>query len=96
MGTENSKTSMALPFSLQDLVELKTQVDLESFETISVIGRGTYGKVLLVKKIGQDELYAMKQIRKDIISKLDQFEHIKSERAYIVHSEYSASSATHL
>jgi serine/threonine protein kinase len=36
---------------------------------LSVIGKGSYGKVLLVKKIGNDELYAMKVLKKSEILK---------------------------
>ena len=47
----------------------ESDVDLDSFETVAVIGRGTFGKVLLVKMPTSDKLYAMKQIRKDLIIK---------------------------
>ena len=81
MGTDYSKDS-SVPFSVLDLLELSAQVDLDSFETVAVIGRGTFGKVMLVRKKDHGELYAMKQIRKDIICKFQEYEHIKSERKY--------------
>ena len=87
MGTDYSKDA-SVPFSIQDLLELRTQVDLDSFETVSVIGRGTYGKVLLVRKRDQGDLFAMKQIRKDIICKFQQYEHIQSERTFTLYLEY--------
>ena len=34
------------------------------FETISVIGKGSYGKVTLVKKKDNGKLYALKQLKK--------------------------------
>lgn len=37
---------------------------LNDFTTIKVIGRGTYGKVILVRKRSSGELFAMKRIRK--------------------------------
>jgi protein-serine/threonine kinase len=36
---------------------------------LSVIGKGSYGKVLLVKKTGSDDLYAMKVLKKSEILK---------------------------
>lgn len=40
------------------------KVNSESFNIVSVIGEGAYGKVLLVKKRDTQELYAMKIIKK--------------------------------
>ena len=34
------------------------------FETISCIGKGSYGKVTLVKKKDNGKLYALKQLKK--------------------------------
>jgi len=39
----------------------------EDFELISIIGRGTFGKVYLVRNKKQDKYYAMKVIRKDVV-----------------------------
>jgi len=76
-----SKSSTCLPFSQEDFIEIKNKsIDIDSFEAISVIGRGTFGKVLLVKSKENDKMYAMKQIRKDLIIQMQQIEHIKSER----------------
>jgi serine/threonine protein kinase len=36
----------------------------EDFTLMSVIGTGSYGKVLLVKKKGTDQYFAMKVIKK--------------------------------
>ena len=36
---------------------------------ISVIGKGSYGKVLLVKKIDTNDLYALKVLKKSEILK---------------------------
>jgi len=84
MGQKTSsadKGSNILPFSMDDLLDIKSKgINIDSFETISVIGRGTFGKVLLVKSKEDPTLYAMKQVRKDLIVKMLQVEHIKSER----------------
>ena len=36
----------------------------KDFEMISVIGKGSYGKVMLVKKKDQGQLYALKVLKK--------------------------------
>ena len=48
------------------------EVSKEDFETLSVIGKGTFGKVFLVRKqTGEDvgQLYAIKRINKSVLSK---------------------------
>lgn len=47
---------------------------------ISVIGTGSYGKVLLVKKKGTDKLYAMKVLKKKQLRKTRQIQHTWNER----------------
>ena len=57
---------------------------------LSVIGKGSYGKVLLVKKNDTDVLYAMKVLKKAEIIKRNQFEHTMAERRILetVHSPF--------
>jgi serine/threonine protein kinase len=40
------------------------QVSMNDFSLISVIGKGAYGKVLLVRKEDTQELFAMKILKK--------------------------------
>lgn len=56
------------------------KVCLEDFELIRVIGKGSFGKVTLVKKKTDNELYAMKVLSKPNIIKRKQVEHTKTER----------------
>lgn len=53
---------------------------LEDFQIISVLGKGTFGKVYLTKLKTNDKLYAIKAIRKDILIETDQVEATKLER----------------
>jgi len=43
-------------------------INVDDFTTIRVIGRGTFGKVFLVRKKGTEQLYAMKVLKKKDIS----------------------------
>lgn len=42
----------------------KINFSLENFVTISLIGKGNYGKVVLVKHTHNGELYALKILKK--------------------------------
>ena len=56
----------------------------KDFNTVSVIGKGSYGKVLLVQKKTTNEYYALKILKKDEIIKRNQFEHTMAERRILV------------
>lgn len=55
-------------------------VSMEHFTLLSVIGKGSYGKVLLVRKNDTGELLAMKMLKKDYIASRNQIEHTRTER----------------
>jgi len=44
-----------------------------------VIGRGTFGKVYMVKKVDTEEVYAMKVLKKEEIVEKGQEGHTKSK-----------------
>ena len=56
--TESMKESSVKSFTT-------SKVSNESFENIKVIGRGSFGKVYLVRKKDTGEYFAMKILRKD-------------------------------
>eukprot|EP01084_Bolivina_argentea_P312073 540262_1 len=58
----------------------KTNVRPEDFEFLKVIGRGSFGKVMQVKKKNDNVIYAMKILKKKAIIARNQVEHTKSER----------------
>ena len=51
---------------------------------ISVIGKGSYGKVMLVKKKDTGQLYALKVLKKAEIIRRNQVEHTMTERRILV------------
>ncbi|OZJ03248.1 hypothetical protein BZG36_03521 [Bifiguratus adelaidae] len=57
------------------------KVGLEDFEMLRVLGRGAFGKVILVRHIKTSHLYAMKVLQKaSLIVKAKRTEHTKAER----------------
>jgi serine/threonine protein kinase len=54
--------------------------DMSCFDAIKVIGRGTFGKVVLVKNKMDDQLLALKCIKKHQIVKNKNIENIKNEK----------------
>lgn len=57
---------------------------LEDFEILSVIGKGAYGQVFLVKKHLEKKLYAMKVLKKAaIVVHGKETEHTKNERSIL-------------
>jgi len=55
-------------------------IGLDSFEMLKVIGRGSFGKVMQVRKKGENNIYAMKILKKKAIIQRNQLEHTKAER----------------
>merc|ERR1719487_2669676 len=54
---------------------------LDDFILMKVVGKGSYGKVMLVKhKDDSSRVYAMKMLRKENVIKRNQVEHTKTER----------------
>jgi hypothetical protein len=58
----------------------KTRMTLTDFELIRVIGKGSFGKVMLVRKKDSMTLYAMKVLNKGNVVKRKQVEHTRTER----------------
>lgn len=62
-------------------------VSVKDFKTLKVIGKGSYGKVLLVEKIDTKKIYALKVLKKKEILKRNQYEHTMEERRILVSYE---------
>ena len=45
----------------------ESQISLEDFNILKVIGRGSYAKVLMVELKASKEIYAMKVIKKSLV-----------------------------
>ena len=63
--------------------EYKNQMEhlsYSDFTILRLLGRGSFAKVLLVKRKSNNNLYAMKVLKKDLIQIKNQEDHIKTER----------------
>jgi len=56
---------------------------LDDFALVKVLGKGSYGKVMLVKGTKDGKVYAMKMLRKENVIKRNQQEHTKTERSVL-------------
>ena len=56
-----------LMFSRQDDAVDVSKFKFEDYKIIKHIGRGTFGKVYLVKNVQTGQFFAMKSIRKDVV-----------------------------
>ncbi len=58
-------------------------MSMDDFELVSVLGKGSFGKVLLVSKRDTGKYYAMKVLKKHHVVKRKQVEHTKTERSVL-------------
>ena len=55
------------------------KVGLDDFDLLKVLGKGGFGKVMLVRKKGTEDIYAMKVLKKEAVIKRQQVAHTKTE-----------------
>lgn len=60
--------------------ECSNKLTVDDFSILKLVGKGSYGKVLLVNKKDDSKVYAMKVLKKKNMVKQNQIEHIKTER----------------
>lgn len=80
LDTETQEVGDAnvLNFDLGEKEDKKLR--LQDFTMLKVIGKGSYGKVLLGKHKDTNRIFAIKVLCKDVIIKLNEVKHIMSER----------------
>lgn len=76
--TSEKDGSKGIPFDLGAGEDKKASV--EDFEMLKVIGRGSFGRVLLGKHIKTNTVYAIKVLSKELIVRQNEQKHIMSER----------------
>ena len=63
-------------------------VSLDDFQMRKGIGRGSFGKVFLVEKKDNGNIYAMKSLRKDVLIDYDQIENTKLEKEILQRADH--------
>merc|ERR1712137_696036 len=58
-------------------------VNVDDFELLKVIGKGSFGKVMQVQKKDDGQIYAMKVLRKEAIIARKQVDHTRAEKAIL-------------
>ena len=53
---------------------------MENFEFIKVLGKGTFGKVILCREKATNRLYAIKILKKEVIIRKDEVVHTLTEK----------------
>ena len=70
--------------SLNNVYQLRdSTLTIDDFELIKVIGTGSYGKVILSKKRDNNQIYAIKTLKKKHLIKKNQVEHTIAERSIL-------------
>jgi len=65
---------------ITQMLDSTEKVRLDDFELLKVLGRGSFGKVMQVRKKSDGKVYAMKILKKQAIIARNQVEHTKAER----------------
>ena len=85
---ENLETVIKWVNEIRNITIQTPGLSMDNFDILSVIGRGFYGKVQLVKKKGTNELYALKSVHKSLLIKHQKVHAIISERNVLMKSKH--------
>ncbi len=78
---ENNKIAQTLQFPrLSSKALFSVDINIKDFEKIKILGKGSFGKVILVRYRKNNELYALKILQKEMIRRKQQISHTKTER----------------
>jgi tRNA A-37 threonylcarbamoyl transferase component Bud32 len=77
---EDERQELAQESKQQSSTVFGSNVGLNDFDLLCVVGRGSFGKVMKVRKKGTGEIYAMKVLRKEVIVRENMVGHTKAEK----------------
>lgn len=67
------------------IIIMNVGTSLKDFTPLSVIGKGTYAKVLLVRSKKDNQVYALKSLKKKHIIEKNQCDNILTEKNILAH-----------
>lgn len=94
-------------FSVQGMtgkISGRNKITFENFEFLKVLGKGTFGKVILCREKVSSKLYAVKILKKEVIIQKDEVAHTMAENRvlqttrhpFLIHLKYSFQTADRL
>jgi len=78
-----SNGSQTIPRPVQQQPSQPRQQTVDDFIKLKVIGRGGFGRVLLVRKKDSGKVYAMKILKKSVIAARGEIEHTRTEKSVL-------------
>lgn len=67
---------------------MERRVTADDFESLKLIGRGAHSKVVLVRKRDTQEIFAMKMIKKEAVTRQSQVVHIFAEQHILANTQH--------
>lgn len=64
------------------------RIQLDDFEYLKVLGKGTFGKVILCREKKSGSLYAIKVLKKEVIIEKDEVAHTLTENRVLRHTKH--------
>ena len=65
----------------------RTKISIRDFVPVSIIGKGAFGEVRLVRQKKTGEVLAMKKMRKSEMITKHQVQHVKAEKDVLSHAQ---------
>lgn len=72
MNEEDKSSDSEEAYNLTKKCENKNYSSIDDFQVLRKIGQGTYSTVYKVRRLADDQIYALKKIKLDNMSKKDQ------------------------
>jgi serum/glucocorticoid-regulated kinase 2 len=83
LQTYQMRLQQELPKERSVTASLPKKTALEDFEMLRVLGKGSFGKVLLVRKKETNKKYALKILQKSELYKRNQIDHTNTEKSIL-------------
>ena len=76
----NKDCKLLMSSNTKPFDNIYNEVSLQDFKIVKTLGKGSFGKVLLVINLHNRRYFAMKVLKKDMLQKQNQVVHTKTER----------------